>query len=495
MANKIALPSNVEAERSVLGAMLMSEDASAIALASLTEESFSDTDPRNKLVFRAIKVLGDRNSAIDPQTVNDELTLMKLNKDAGSPDYLMDLVNTSINANNVDHYVNIVRDQAVLRDYLLKMEDIKKDYAQGAVTDIGDFITVSTQSLDDIASRRSIGGFKEAKVVGEMVSKQIAMEKNRSNKRLTGVDTGFDLLNKYTHGWQKGSLVIIAARPSVGKTAFAINLMYNAAVHEKRPVAFFSCEMPSDQIVKRLCAAVALVNLESIQTGDFFGNDNVKVSSALQQIESTQIYFDDTANQLLGDIIAKSRKLQAAHPDLACIFIDYLNLISVEAKFDSRSLEVSLITKSLKELARSLNIPVIALAQLNRDVDKTDSKVPMLSNLRESGSIEQDADMVLLMSRSDYYSNLGQNMKQKTGAAHEFSNNLQTQVNTAKAAGKDQGAVSVVNIELAKNRNGRTGPITLLFSKNYQRFDNPSPELVEETSKINGSVNLDDDIG
>ena len=495
MSSRITLPSNVEAERSVLGAMLMSEDAAAIALASLTEESFSDTDPRNKLVYRAIKILGDKNLAIDPQTVNDELTIMKLNKDAGAPDYLLDLVNTSINANNVDHYINIVRDQAVLRDYLLKMEQIKKDYAQGNITDIGDFITVSTQGLDEIASKRSIGGFKEAKIVGEAVAKQIAMEKNRANKRLTGVDTGYELLNKYTHGWQKGSLVIIAARPSVGKTAFAINLMYNASFREKKPVAFFSCEMPSDQIMKRLCASVSFVNLESIQTGDFYGNDAVKVASALSAIESTQIYFDDTANQELGDIIAKSRKLQAAHPDLSCIFIDYLNLITVESKLDSRSLEVSLITKSLKELARSLNIPVIALAQLNRDVDKSDTKVPMLSNLRESGSIEQDADMVLLMSRGDYYSGLGQNVKTKTGPSHEFTNNLQSQVNTAKAAGKDQAAVSVVTIELAKNRNGRTGPITLLFSKNYQRFDTPSPEMQKETDKLNGSVSIDDDEG
>lgn len=499
MAKSFVLPSNVEAERSVLGAMLLSPDACSLALASLTEESFSGADPKNQLVFRAMKELGDRNESIDTQTVNNQLRNMKLAEDAGSPEYLMELIDSSINPNNVEHYINIVRDQAVLRDFLLKMEAIKTSYSNGEVTDIGDFIAANAQGLDDIAAKRSVGGFQDAPTVVGVVSRQIEMEKSRANKRLTGVDTGFTTLNKYTHGWQKGSLNIIAARPSVGKTALAINLAYNAALHEGKTVAFFSCEMPSEQIMKRLCASVSLVNLEAIQTGDLYGNDSVKIASALEQIKNTKIYFDDTPNQLLGDIVAKSRKLQSAHPDLCAIFVDYLNLISTGETntFDSRAQEVSLITKTLKELARSLNIPVIALAQLNRDVDKTDQKIPSLANLKESGSIEQDADMVLLLYRKDYYTSVGQSVTPKEkgyGAPSQFTQNVQNDVNKAKSMGKDTGSVSVVQILLAKNRNGRTGEITLLFSKNYQRFDSPSPQMEQSEARINGnSVSPDEE--
>lgn len=489
MANKFLLPSNVEAERCVLGSMLISTGAASIALAALQEDYFSDADPRNKIIFHAMKELADKSTAIDAQTVNDQLILTKLKEEAGSPDYLFDLVSQSINPNNVDHYINLVRDQGVLRNYLVKMEEIKKAYIDGKIENVGDFLTTSTNNLEQISNSRAIGGFKTAKEVGSIVKNRINLEKNRANKKLSGVDTGYITLNEYTHGWQPGSLVIIAARPSVGKTAFAINLAYNAAIHEGKTVAFFSCEMPSEDIEKRLCAAESLVSLENIQTGTFYGKDLVKVMSALDQIGDSKLFFDDTPNQKLGDIVAKSRKLAQQHPDLCAIFIDYLNIISVETKYDSRSLEVALVTKTLKALARTLKVPVITLAQLNRDVEKTDSKMPMMSQLKESGSIEQDADMVLLMYRKDYYNGQGANTKEKGGANREYNRNLEAEVNKAKAEGKDQGSISIVDVNLAKNRNGRTGHITLLFSKNYQRFDNPTPEMESQFAN-GGSMNI-----
>ncbi len=486
MAEKFVLPSNVEAERCVLGAMLISSSAASIALAALQEDSFSDVDPRNKIVFRAMKELADKGTAIDAQTVNDQLILTKLKEEAGSPDYLLDLVSTSINPSNVDHYINIVRDQSVLRKYILKMETIKKDYCEGKIENVGDFLNASSMELEQISSSRAVGGFKTAREVGDIVKNRINLEKNRSNKKLSGVDTGYILLNEYTHGWQPGSLVVLAARPSVGKTAFAINLAYNAAIHENKTVAFFSCEMPSEDIERRLCAAESLVSLEKIQMGDFHGNELVKVMSALDQIGQTHIYFDDTPNQKLGDIVAKSRKLAQQHPDLCAIFIDYLNIIGVETKYDSRNLEIALITKTLKELARTLRIPVITLAQLNRDVDKTESKVPNMSQLKESGSIEQDADMVLLMYRKDYYQSINQEVKPSGAANSDYAKALENQVNESKAKGKDEGNVSVISINLAKNRNGRTGNISLLFSKSYQRFDNPTLDMQRQEASMNG---------
>ncbi len=490
MAEKFILPSNVTAERCVLGSMLVSSSAASVALAALTEDDWSDVDPRNKIIFKAMKEVAEKPSPIDAQTVNDQLVLTKLKEEAGSPDYLFELIDETINPNNVDHYVNIIRDQSVLRKYLLRMEKIKKEYGEGKIENIGDFLNSASLELEQISSSRAVGGFKTAKEVGDAVKIRLEIEKNRANKKLSGVDTGYSMLNDFTHGWQPGSLVVIAARPSVGKTAFAINLAYNAAVHEDKTVAFFSCEMPSEDITKRLCAAESMVSLEKIQMGDLYGNETVKVMSALDDIAKTKLYFDDTPNQKLGDIIAKSRKLAQQHPDLCAIFIDYLNIIGVETKYDSRNLEIAVVTKTLKELARSLKLPVIVLAQLNRDVDKSESKVPSMSQLKESGSIEQDADMVILMYRKDYYQSLNQDVKGKGPSESDYVKTLQSQVDQAKAKGKDEGSVSLINIALAKNRNGRTGNITLLFSKNYQRFDNPTLEMQRQEASMNGDINV-----
>lgn len=490
MADTITLPSNVEAERCVLGSMLLSSSAASSALAALSDEAFSGDDPRNRIIFHAMRELADKAIAIDPQTLNDQLALTKLKEEADSPSYLFDLINTSINPNNVDHYINIVRDQYVLRSFLLRMEKAKKEYADGKVENVGDYLTNSVADLEAISSSRSVGGFQSAREASEMTKNKINLERNRSNKKLSGIDTGFPVLNDYTHGWQPSSLVVIGARPSVGKTAFSINLAYYASSHSNRSVAFFSCEMPNDQIIARLTSALSLVPLENIQLGMLSNTDLVKVTSALDQISNTKLFFDDTPNQKLGDIMTKSRKLAQQHPDLCAIFIDYLNIISVETKYDSRNMEISLITKSLKELARSLKLPIILLAQVSRDAEKNDSKVPMMSQLKESGSIEQDADMILLMYRGDYYTNLDPTTKVAGPGNSEYRRNLEEGVKEAKQEGNDKGSVSIVDINLAKNRNGKTGKISLLFSKNYQRFDTPSNEEINKRGGDSSSMNI-----
>lgn len=487
MAKEISLPSNVEAERSVLGAMLLSSDAAAVALSSLTDTSFSGADKRNLLIFKAMEELSSRKEPIDAQTVTNELINLKILDDAGGPEYLLELLNSPINPDNIDHYISIIKDQAVLRDFLLKMHEIEDAYANGNVPDIGDFVAKGSQDLEDIASKRTVGDFKDAAVISETVRRQIENESNRSNRGLTGVDTGYQRLNKFTHGWQKGDFIVIAARPSVGKTAFALNLALNATLYKDKPVAFFSCEMAADQIMKRLISCISLVNSENIQTGDLTQKDFEKISNAIDEIKHTKLYFDDTSNPMLGDLLAKARKLKAAQPDLSLIVIDYLNIITTEAHYDSRAQEVSQITRSLKELARSLKIPVIALAQLNRDVDQNEGHVPMLSNLKESGSIEQDADIVLMMYRQDYYANQGAPVAKAHGFANnQYSNNLSAQVQSQGKPGQDTNGVSVVNIQVAKNRNGRTGVMTLLFSKNYSRFDTPSLDMEQGAAKANG---------
>jgi replicative DNA helicase len=498
---KIALPSNVEAERCVLGSMLMDSSAASTALSGLTEEVFSDVDKRNLLVFKAMEALAAHNANIDVQTVADTLNNLKMYDDAGGSDYLLELIQSTISPDNIDHYIKIIKDQAVLRDYLLQLQKIQDSYAQGNVPDIGDFLATATNSLQEIASKRSVGEFKNSKEIATAVERQIQLEAHTDNSGLTGLDTGYKRLNKYTHGWQKSDLIIIAARPSVGKTAFALNLAVNAARYKDAPVAVFSCEMPSDQVMKRLIANYSLVKLEKIQAGPLDEKELSKVSSAVNTLSNTKLYIDDTPNPKLGDLVSKAMKLQAKlqaeHSELAMIVIDYLNLITTEASYESRANEVSVITKTLKQLARQMKIPVIALAQLNRDVEQNDGRVPMLSNLKESGSIEQDADIVLLLYRSDYYKNLGIGDNKPHGfAKNDYTQNLEQDVQQkAQAAGKDNG-ISVVSISVAKNRNGRTGVITLLFDKNLQRFDTPSFTLEQEEAKKNGVVlEADDDDG
>jgi replicative DNA helicase len=486
---EVVLPHNDEAEKAVLGALLSDSDAAAVVLASLLKENFFN--PKNQLVYQAAAELSTQNSVIDPTTVTAELKNLKTFDDAGGADYLLELVQSCISPDNIDHYVKIVKDQSVLREYLLKMKEVQDSYAQGSVDDVGSFIQVSTESLTEIASHRTVGDFKPAAEIAETVNKQITMSANKGNKSLIGVDTGFSRLNKFTHGWQKGDLIILAARPSVGKTAFAINLAYNAAEHEQKPVAFFSCEMGADQIMKRLISATSMVNSEHIQTGDLQGSEMAKISSAVDNLKKTTLYFDDTANPKLGDLIAKARKLKSAHPDLCLIAIDYLNLITTEGQFSSRQEEVSLITRSLKQLARDLKVPVIALAQLNRGVEMNDGQVPMLSNLKESGSIEQDADIVILMYRKDYYDAIGAKTKDKTKS--EFEQNAQQQVQQAKAAGADKNGMSVVTLSVAKNRNGRIGQLILMFSKNVSRFDNPNVEFEKQAAQAEGYTISPDD--
>lgn len=477
---RITLPSNVEAERSVLGSMLLSESAARIALAGLTVNSFSDVDPRNKIIFDAMVSLKDQQEMIDSQTVMNELFNRNLFDAAGGSSYITDLMNDVINPENVEHYVRIVRDQQVLRDFLIEMQKIQNDYAEGNVSNVGDFLTASQQSLTNIASKRSVGDFRTGHEIAEEVKLIIEAESKRTNKNLTGVDTGFRTLNNYTHGWQPGDLIILAARPSVGKTAFALNLALNAAQYKNEPVAIFSGEMDSSLIMKRMLSCVGRVPLGTGVT--LTERQMGMVAAAVSEIGRMNLYIDDRPNPKLGDIIAKSIKLKSKEPKLCAIFIDYINIIKTEKKFDSRSLEIAEITSSLKELARTLKIPVIALAQINRKADDNESGVPSMSNLKESGSIEQDADIIMLMYRRDYYDNQG---KRAFKSNNQYEQKANDQLEEAKKAGQNKDG-SVTNINIAKNRNGSTGKVTLMFSKDIQRFDNLSLESEEEERALSG---------
>lgn len=491
---KVSLPNNLEAEKTVLGSCLVDDHAASLVMSSLPESSFSGDDKRNVLIFRAMKELYERRQPIDPQTLINLLQTTQALEDAGGSPYIAELIDSALNPDNVEYYIKIVKDQALLREYLVAVDKIKGAYANGDVKDIGEFVSSTSQGLADIAAKRQVGSFKPINEVAKVVERKIESQNWNNNRGITGVDTGYNRLNKYTHGWQKGDLIILGARPSVGKTAFGLNLIYHAAKYKNQSVAFFSCEMSSEQILMRMISAVSSVSGDALQTGDLTNADKEKVASAIEDLSKYNIYFDDTPNPMLGDIVAKSRKLKAAHPDLCMIVIDYLNIINVERHYERRDLEIAQITRTLKELARSLQVPVLCLAQLNRPTDENTGGVPNLSNLKESSAIEADADIVMLMSRSDYYTNMGQQKGKDKAGNSEYGQKVQMEVDQAKQSGANAGDVSVTNIGVAKNRNGKTGVCILLFSKSYSRFDNPSLSMEKQYKETKGlNIHLDDD--
>ena len=480
MPNVVALPSDVEAERTVLGAILLSGDIAEVALGSLSAQDFSDVDPRNKILFDAMRSVHSSGHPIDVTTLNNYLINAKLDKAAGGYAYLYELASTYLVPENIDFYINLIKEQAVLRDMLLKLREIEKTYAEG-VENISDFILQSNDAITEIAQRRSVSGMRSAAEIVKIVAEKIA-KKKEAHQSVTGINTGFAGINEHTHGWQKGDLIILAARPSVGKTALGLNFAMNAAKNTHNPVAFFSLEMSAELIMERLIASEAYVDSKKIQLGHLSNSDRLKINAAVSRIAETQLYIDDTPNSKLGDIIAKATKLKKTHQDLCLIVIDYLGRIRYSDRVDlsHQQQEVSYISGALKTLARSLNVPVLCLAQLNRDVETNDNKVPSLANLRDSGAIEQDADICMLLYREDYYTSVGQSVKRRGrkgdngGQEEEAPQPGQTPEEKEK-----NGDISEVKVIIAKNRNGTVGTVGLFFQKAYSKFVDPTPGYME----------------
>ena len=490
MSSYVSLPANVEAERVVLGSCLIDPTSAELAVASLTPKDFSGADERNVLIFEAIVKLYENNEPVDPQTVINMLINLRYEKASGGNAYIYELINGVINPDNVEHYIRMVQEQSVLRELLLKTDEIQKRYAKG-VGNINDFIVKSNDEIAHIAQKRHVSEMMSAGEVANLVQENIA-KSTASDRSLLGVSTGYRKLDEYTHGWQKGDMIILAARPSVGKTALGMNLAFNAAQRDKISVAFFSLEMSAPKIMERLIASRSYVSNDKIQTGRLRTNERVKIASAVKEISETKLFFDDTPNSRLGDIVAKSQKLKNSHPDLGLIVIDYLGRIRYFDKADasSRQQEVSYISGELKTLARTLEVPVLVLCQLNRNTESNDNKVPGLSNLRESGSIEQDADIVMLMYREDYYTALGQTAKSRSWAKDKPGQQQQPAPQPKPALTDEEreknGDLSEVKINVAKNRNGQVGKLTLFFQKAFSRFDDPSPEYEARVAASGG---------
>lgn len=497
------LPHNSDAERAVLGSALLSASAALNVISSLNEDDFYEG--RHQIIYRAINILFQKKSAIDILTVAETLDNLKELENIGGAAYLQECTDSMVALSSLEFYINIVNDQSVLRKMLIAIRDINQKYLESEVENVNDFIIASENSFKDSISRRKISNFKTTKDVTSVVKNEIdtmvARAKDSEEKDLIGLTTGFPKLNSLTQGFQPQQLIIVAGRPGLGKTALALNFAYKAARYHDVPVAVFSLEMSSELLVRRLIASSACVDLKHIATGNLTHEERTKVAAAIKEVGETKIYIDDSPGLRLTDIIAKSKKLQASNPDLGMIIIDYLGLIQLGGNMkspDSRQEEVRKISLALKDLSRDLKVPVIVLSQLSRDVEKRDSKRPMLSDLRDSGSIEQDADIVMLLYREDYYDkdSKKRSFKGENKTPSQMSDSERADLSKAQKSdeiiAKMPGSASFVEVNVAKNRNGQIGKVNLFFYKAYGKFDPPSKEWDDDMSRLNEEQGLPD---
>jgi replicative DNA helicase len=489
--NSRELPYNAQAEQAVLGSALLSRECLYTVFSRLNEEDFFVG--KHQLIYRAIKNLFDKQTPVDVLTATEELMNMKELETIGGVEYLQQCADAMVALSSIDYYINIVNDQAVLRRLIQTCRDIDAAYLSEEITDVNEFIANSETTLKDAVEKRRVAEFKKAKDVAEEVKLNIETPQEVKTDGVSGLTTGFDRLNKITQGFHPGDMIIVAARPSVGKTALALNFAYRAAKRTNKPIAIFSLEMPAEALIKRLIGVESAVSLTKITTGNLVGVDRAKVANAIYKIGSLPIFIDDSPNGKLMDIIAKSRKLQANEPELGMIIVDYLGLVttgSTAKGSDSRQEEVRKTSLALKALARELQVPIIVVSQLSRDVEKRgENKRPILSDLRDSGSIEQDADVVMLLYREDYYKN---SKAPNNNAGNKKMSNLSgserfemVKEQKEKITGEPMGGdVSYVEVNVAKNRNGQTGNAYLFFYKSFGSFDEPTEEWLKQMREI-----------
>ncbi len=485
------LPYNIDAERVVLGCAMLKKDYCLDILNTLEEEDFFVG--KHQIMFRAIQSIAVRGIDVDVLTVAEELQNLKELENCGGAKYLAECTNTVVAASTLTFYIRIVQDNSVLRKMLKCIRGIDEEYRNEEIENINDFILDSENRFKESIAKRHISTFATTKEIAPLIEENLEKLQDADNDSdVIGVSTGYDRLNQITQGFKPGELIVVAARPAVGKTAICLNFAHKIATHSKKAVAIFSLEMSKEQLFNRLVAMDSCVEAKRINSGRLnSATDRVKVLNSIKTIANSNIYIDDTPSIKLNDIITKATKLQAHEPDLALIIVDYLGLVQVATKNgkgpDNRQEEVRQISLALKALARDLKVPVIAVSQLSRAVEKRDSQRPVMSDLRDSGNIEQDADIVILLYREDYYAD-----KKTSNAANKKGSQLTAndKFELAKAQKEKElgaeipGNASYTEVIVAKNRAGQTGVARLFFHKDYVRFDAPSKEWEDAMNAI-----------
>ena len=435
------MPCNLDAEQSVLGAMFLSKYALQKAVETLNKDLFYSE--ANGKIFEVMSLLAEQNIPIDATTVTSELENKNILSQVGGGEYITDIINTVPSAVNIDEYIKIVEEKAIRRRLIDTSAEIATE-GYNSQNDISEILDNAEKKILNVVKSKKGTEFKSIQEV--LYKAQNDLEKLAQTKgEITGLATGFYDLDKITSGFHENELIIIAARPAMGKTAFALNLASNIAIQSGKTVALFNMEMGAEQLINRMLSSIGQIEGKKFRTGHLENEDWKKLNEAISKLAETKIFIDDTPGMTIGEIRAKCRRLASSEKGLGIVIIDYLQLISGSARYaGNRQQEVSEISRSLKTLAMELKIPVIALAQLSRTVEGREDKRPLLSDLRESGSIEQDADIVAFLYRDDYYT--------KETSIDE---------NTSKS-----------EFIIAKHRNGPTTTVDLIFKRNTSTFVN-----------------------
>ena len=429
-------PHDIEAEQAIIGSMLTDKDAVIAAVEVLQEQDFYRED--NKIIYSAILNLYNRAEPIDIITLKSELKSMGKFEAVGGLEYIVQLPDKVPTTSNVEQYIKIVEEKSMLRA-LIKTADELITLGYDPTQEVEQVIDTAEKKIFQVMQKKNQKGYSSIKDILVDTFTQLEQLYNQKES-ITGVPTGFVDLDYRTSGLHNSDLILVAARPAMGKSAFALNIATNAAVRAKVPVAIFSLEMSKEQMTNRILCSEAMVDSAKVRTGKIDDDEWAKLAATSGELSEAGIYIDDTPGISIMEIRAKCRKMKL-EKNIGLIVIDYLQLINGSGKASSREQEIAEISRSLKILAKEIDVPVIALSQLSRAPEARPDHRPMLQDLRESGSIEQDADMVLFIYRDDYYNPQGEQ-------------------------------TNIAEIIIAKNRSGSTGPVELLWMPSYTKFVN-----------------------
>ncbi|QDK36133.1 replicative DNA helicase [Bdellovibrio sp. NC01] len=435
-------PQNLDAEQSILGGLMLDREALDQIGDLLFAEDFYK--PGHQKIYAAIKDLHSKQQPIDIITVTNVLQAEGSMEMVGGPEYLISLLDKTISSANISSHAKIVREKALLRKMIMTNSKLIERAYDNDFPDVESFIDQAESEIFKLGENKAQTGLVGSmEIVKASIQKIEELYKRKAD--VTGLGTGFTELDKMTSGLHPGEMTIIAARPSMGKTAFSLNVAQHIALREKKTIAYFSLEMGKESMMMRMLSAESKVSMGDIRNGKIQDSAWPKLINAASALSEASIFIDDTPGMSPFEIRSRARRLKAEH-GLDCIMIDYLQLMSMKQKFSSREQEVAEISKNLKSIAKELQIPIIALAQLNRGVEGRADRRPMLSDLRESGSIEQDADVIMMLYRDDYYD---KDDPEKAGHAE---------------------------VIVGKQRNGATGTVKLRFDAKYNRFRDAEAE-------------------
>ena len=440
------MPNNIEAEKSVLGSCFLSEYALGKACENLNEEHFYDE--KNAKIFAAILSLVEKKTPLDLTTITSELKNKKQLNEVGGVEYLTEILDFVPTATNIDYYIKDVEDTAILRKLIETATNIATE-GYNTEESVNETLDNAEKQILNIVKNRKSSEFRTIQEVFAKTNENLE-KLALSKEEVTGVATGWYDFDRITTGLHENEFIIIAARPAMGKTAFALNMATNVAKDPTKTVAVFNLEMGAEQLALRMISSLGQIEGYKLRTGNLTNNDWKRINEGMSQLADSNVFIDDTPGITIGEIRAKCRRLASSEKGLDLVIIDYLQLISGGKNYGAnRQQEVSDISRSLKTLAMELHVPIVALAQLSRAVEARENKRPLMSDLRESGSIEQDADIVSFLYRDDYYNK--------------------------EARTEDNNSIS--ELIIGKHRNGPTATIELLFKKNTSTFLNLKKEV------------------